>query len=162
MTSKPYEVAYTDELLADGTVYRRYSDGRQEWRSRTPDGEIRWHDDHGRTGTDVALGRKIVKRTHGDGVVIYGRENGFGRTLWSDGVLTLNKSRFGGRMGAAVAGLAGAALIGTLVYPPEALTPEQEADLQANSGAGESSGDGSSGDSYSDWGGDGDDGGDFG
>ncbi|MCF8606494.1 hypothetical protein L5I01_24375 [Gordonia sp. HY442] len=165
MTSKqPYEATYTDELLADGTVYRRYSDGRQEWRSRNPGGEIQWHDDRGRSGTDVALGRKIVKRTHADGVVIYGRENGFGRTVWSDGVLTVNKSRFGGRLGAAITGVAGAALIGALVYPPDALTPDQEADLLANSATpgGGSGGDGSRGDSYSDWGGDGDDGGDFG
>ncbi|MCF8610501.1 hypothetical protein L5G28_10095 [Gordonia sp. HY285] len=160
MTTAPHEITYIDELLADGTVYRRYSDRRQEWRNRTSSGEVHWRDDRGQSGVDVALGRKVVKRTYGNGAVIYGRENGFGRTLWNDGVLTVNKSRLGGRLGAAVAGVAGAGLIGALIYPPDALTPEQEADLQADGGT--SQGNDSSGDSYSDWGGDGDDGGDFG
>lgn len=160
MPSEPREIPYTDELLADGTVYRRYDDGRQEWRTRTADG-VAWRDSDGNTGVDEPLGRRIVKRVHSSGTVVYGRENGFGRTLWGDGVLTVNRSRFGGRFGAAVAGVAGAALIGGLVYPPTFLTGDEEAALRAepvpDGGGG---GDGG----YSPWGDDADmgDGGDFG
>ncbi|GAA4672979.1 hypothetical protein [Gordonia humi] len=164
MRQPPREVTYTDELLADGTVYRRYSDGRQEWRTKAAEGRASWHDDRGRTGVDEPLGPKIVKREFGDGMVIYGRENGFGRTVWSDGIMTVNRSRFGGRFGALVAGVAGTVLVAGLVYPPDSLAIGEEEALRAQGDPSSSGGDGSSGDTYSDWG-DGDggnDGGDFG
>jgi hypothetical protein len=126
----PRQVTYTDELLADGTVHRRYSDGRQEWRSRTREGAVTWRDDRGGTGTDEPLGRWLVKRSYRDGRVMYGREGGYGRTLWGDGVLTVNRSSFGGRIGAILAAVAGGALLGSLVVPPEALTAAQEAELR--------------------------------
>lgn len=146
------EITYTDELLADGTVHRRYSDGRQEWRARRPDGVVTWRDGRGGTGSDEPLGRHLVKRSYLDGSVIYGREGGFGRTLWGDGSLTVNRSSLRGRLGGIVAAVAGTALIGSLVMPPDALTPEQEQELraQAQDPAG---GDGGS-DHYGDWDGD--------
>lgn len=101
------EITYTDELLADRTVHRRYSDGRQEWRSRGPDGVVSWRDDRGSAGTDEPLGRHLIKRTYGDGRVVYGREAGYGRTLWGDGTLTANRSSFGGRLGGILAAAAG-------------------------------------------------------
>lgn len=156
------QLDYTDELLADGTVHRRYGDGRQEWRTRGPGAAVTWRDDSGNAGTDEPLGRRIIKRTHRSGVV-YGRECGYGRTLWGDGVLTVNRSSFGGRLGAVLAGVAGGVLLGALVMPPTALSQEEEDELR-NQAAHDSSG-GSGGDSggYDDWDdgyGDGDD--DFG
>ncbi|MBM7367516.1 hypothetical protein [Gordonia hydrophobica] len=164
MNPTPREVTYTDELLADGTVYRRYADGRQEWRTRTADGRVEWRDEHGRHGVDEPLGPKLVKRTDDEGYFFYGRENGFGRTLWSDGRLTVNRSKIGGRLGMAVAGLAGAAILGPLIVPPDAMSFADEEALRAM-GTGNSGGDGGGGDGgYSPWD-DGDggfDGGDFG
>lgn len=154
-------VTYTDELLTDGTVHRRYSDGRQEWRSRG-NGFVSWRDDRGRTGHDEPLGRRLVKRIYGNGAVVYGRECGFGRTLWGDGVLTVNRSSYGGRMGVILAGVAGGALLGSLIAPPDFLSPEQEEELRRQAASQSSGSDSDSGD-YGDWGDDsGDDGGDFG
>lgn len=166
----PREVTYTDELLADRTVHRRYSDGRQEWRSREPSGLVAWRDDGERTGTDEALGNRIIKRTYGDGRVMYGRDVGYGRTLWRDGVVTINRSSFGGRVGAILAAVAGGALLGAMVAPPDFLSDAEEEELRrqaqehsASSGGG--GGDGG-GDGYHDWDddndGDGDGDGDFG
>ncbi|MGW0035520.1 hypothetical protein [Gordonia sp. NPDC003376] len=156
----PQQLTYSDELLADHSVYRRYSDGRQEWRRRDDQGRVWWRDDRGNSGVDEPLGTRIVKRTYHNGAVIYGRENGFGRTLWSDGILTLNRSRFGGRLGAALAAVAGGALLVGLIHPPQHLTPEQEAQLQTEP---VDPGSGGGSDSYSSWDDTGDDdGGDFG
>lgn len=163
MNPEPREVTYTDELLADGTVYRRYADGRQEWRTRIDDRRIHWRDGYGRSGVDEPLGSTIVKRVYDDGVWIYGRENGFGRTFWSDGVLTVNRSRIGGRMGAVVAGLAGVGILGALIAPPDAMSFADEEALRAAAvGTGADAGDG--GGAYSAWdnGDGGFDGGDFG
>ena len=152
---------YADELLTDGTVCRRYTDGRTEWRSRGQSGVVFWRDDHGMTGTDEALGRDLIKRTYGDGRVIYGREGGYGRTLWSDGALTTNRSQFGGRLGGILTAVAGAAFLGAIALPPDFLTPEQEQELQHD--AGDEFVGADSGSDYGDWGGPGDDGGgDFG
>lgn len=155
------EIGYADELLAGGTVHRRYSDGRQEWRTRTPGGAVPWRDDQGRSGVDEPLGDKLIKRTFSDGSVAYGREAGFGRTLWRDGTLTVNRSSFGGRLGGILAAVTGAVVVGGLVLPPESLTPQEEQALRDEATA-DAGGDGGSGD-YGDWGGPGDDGGgDFG
>ncbi|MEU4842554.1 hypothetical protein [Nocardia testacea] len=145
------QLTYTDELLADDTVHRRYADGRQEWRRRGPGATVTWQDDRGDSGIDEPLGRRIVKRTRRDGSVRYGRESGYGRTLWSDGVLTVNRSSFGGRLGTILAGVAGGALLGALVLPPISLSPEEEEELrnqaaQSGGGGGEADGD------YGDWG----------
>lgn len=154
------DLTYTDELLADETVHRRYSDGRQEWRSRGPGPVVTWRDDSGTTGTDEPLGPRLIKRTYGDGRVVYGREAGYGRTLWGDGTLTANRSSFGGRFGGLLAAAAGAVLVGGLIAPPESLTPEQEAELRLAAEEDPAAA-GGSGD-YGEWGGDADADGDFG
>lgn len=163
------ENSYTDELLADGTLHRRYSDGRSEWRTRGEGGVVTWRNSHGVTGTDEPLGRRIVKRTFHDGRVLYGREAGYGRTLWGDGVLTVNRSSFGGRVGAVLAGVAAGALVAGLVMPPMSMTEAEEEKLrqQAQStGGGDAGSTGEGDDTYDDDWSDGegglDDGGDFG
>ncbi|GGL30821.1 hypothetical protein [Nocardia jinanensis] len=148
--SRYQQLAYTDELLADDTVHRRYADGRLEWRRRGPGATVTWRDNRGNSGVDEPLGREIVKRTDRDGSVRYGRESGYGRTLWSDGVLTVNRSSFGGRVGGILAAVAGGAVLGALVMPPLSMTFEKEEELreqsaQSNSGGVEAGGD------YDDW-----------
>ncbi|WP_306356088.1 MULTISPECIES: hypothetical protein [unclassified Nocardia] len=157
------QTTYTDELLADATVHRRYSDGREEWRTRGPHGLVHWRDDRGDSGTDEPLGRSIVKRTHRDGRVRYGREGGYGRTRWSDGELTVNRSSFGGRVGALLAAVTGGALLGAVAVPPQTLTAPQEEELrrQAEQSGSADFGGGDAGD-YGYWGGDADDDDDFG
>jgi hypothetical protein len=155
---------YTDELLADGTAHRRYADGRQEWRTRGPGHVVSWRDDRGLSGTDEPLGRALVKRTYRNGSFVYGREAGYGRTLWSDGVLTVNRSSFGGRLGGILAAVAGGALLSGLIMPPSALTAAEEEDLRRQAAAQSSGSSDSSGGDYGGWDDDaGDDGGgDFG
>lgn len=156
------QITYTDELLADGSVHRRYADGRQEWRTRDQRGVVSWRDDGGYSGTDEPLGTKLVKRTFGNGSVLYGREAGFGRTLWGDGRLTVNRSSFSGRLGGILAAVAGGALLGGLVMPPSFLSPAEEEELRRQAAA-QSSGSSDSGGDYGGWDDDaGDDGGDFG
>ncbi|MGW7353378.1 hypothetical protein [Streptomyces sp. NPDC054784] len=169
------EITYRDELLADRTtVHRRYADGRQEWRVRAEGHRVAWRDDRGGTGTDELLGRRIVKRAYADGrPALYGRESGFGRTLWSDGVLTVNRTAFGGRVGPLLVGAATAAgLVGALAAPPLSMSPEEEEELRREAeaaavpspgGGGDAGGDEGGDGGYGDWDGDGgDDGGDFG
>ncbi|MFD3521705.1 hypothetical protein [Streptomyces sp. NPDC058653] len=150
------EITYSDELLADRTVHRRYSDGRQEW--RTADGGsrriVRWRDERGGSGTDELLGRRIVKRVYADGrPAIYGREAGYGRTLWSDGVLTVNRTSFSGRMGTVLGAVTAGAVLGTLVMPPASLTTEEEEEMRRQAEASASSGGdgGGSADGYGDF-----------
>ncbi|WP_327179786.1 hypothetical protein OG599_33840 [Streptomyces sp. NBC_01335] len=174
---RPTEIGYSDELLADGSVHRSYQDGRQEWRRRDPAvaGLVRWHDDEGASGTDELLGDRIVKRVS-NGQVTYGRDLGYGRTVWGRGdTLTVNRTSFGGRMGLLLAGIGVTSLAVTEAQlPPLSLSPEEEEELrrqaQASGGDGGAGGDGAgSGDSGGpvdsgdddwdgDWG-DGDDGG---
>ena len=156
---RPREVGYTDELLADGSVHRTYEDGRQEWRRRGSGAVVHWHDDRGGAGTDELLGKKIVKRTLADGTVTYGRDIGYGRTLWGRGeTLMVNRTSFGGRMGAVLVGLGVAGLAVTASQlPPLDLTPEEEEELRRqaqNSSDGGSGGDGGGGDDWDggDWG----------
>ncbi|ONK11263.1 hypothetical protein [Streptomyces sp. MP131-18] len=158
--SQPHtqETTYTDELLADRSVHRRYSDGRQEWRSRGSRGEVRWRDDRGDAGTDEPLGRDLVKRTFDNGRVLYGREGGYGRTLWSNGVLTVNRTSLGGRMGTVLAAVAGGALVGAVLAPPAFLSPDEEEELrreaeaQVGGAGGGEGGEGGEDAGYGDWG----------
>ncbi|WP_241672201.1 hypothetical protein [Streptomyces sp. IB2014 016-6] len=153
------EITYTDELLADRTVHRRYSDGGQEWRSAVGGGGrrvVQWRDERGGSGTDELLGGRIVKRVYTNGRrPIYGREAGYGRTLWSDGVLTVNRTSFGGRLGTVLGAVTAGAVIGGLTLPPAFLSPEEEEELrrQAEAGSSGGGGDGGGGDAgYGDWG----------
>ncbi|MGW3286676.1 hypothetical protein ACWDR3_18760 [Streptomyces sp. NPDC001002] len=144
---RPREIGYTDELLADGSVHRTYEDGRQEWRWRGQAGQVFWRDDRENTGTDELLGDKIVKRTLADGTVTYGRDIGYGRTLWGRGeTLMINRTSFGGRMGALLVGLGVAGLaITASQLPPLALTPEEEEELRQQAQSASSGGDGGGG-----------------
>ncbi|MET4922272.1 hypothetical protein P3L51_07895 [Streptomyces sp. PSRA5] len=160
------EITYTDELLADRTVHRRYSDGGQEWRGAEAGGRggrvVRWRDERGGSGTDELLGRRIVKRVYADGRrPLYGREAGYGRTLWSDGVLTVNRTSFGGRLGTVLGAVTAGAFVGAaLTMPPAFLSPDEEEELRRQAEASASGGDGGSGGGgdggddggYGDWG----------
>ncbi|RKE17636.1 hypothetical protein [Streptomyces sp. TLI_171] len=155
--TQPPEITYSDELLADGTAHRRYSDGRSEWRSRGADGRIHWRDDRGDSGTDERLGRDLVKRTHADGRVGYGRDLGYGRTVWGQGRYVLvNRSSFPGRVGVVLGALGLGAGIAAASYAPELLSDDEEEELRRE--AAERARSSSGGDS----GGGGDGGGDFG
>lgn len=166
---RPRESGYSDELLADGSVHRRYEDGREEWRRRDPSrpAVVRWYDNDSASGTDELLGDRIVKRVS-NGTVSYGRDIGYGRTVWGRGeTLTVNRTSFGGRMGLLLAGVGVAALVVTEAQlPPLSLSPDEEEELRRQaqdraSGDGGSGGDGGgssdgggSGDSGDDWDGD--------
>jgi hypothetical protein len=145
-------VRYRDELLADRSVQRNYDDGRREWRYRSGT-VVQWRDDRGRDGVDEALGSRIVKRLIRPDRVLYGRECGYGRTAWSDGVLTVNQTSTGGRVGAIIAGVGAAGLLPAIVDPPFGLTLEEEQELrrqaQASSDGGGGGGESDSGDD--DW-----------
>jgi hypothetical protein len=122
-------IEYTDELLADKTICRRYNNGRIEWRTKISDTKIDWRDNQTNFGVDELLGDGIIKRIYGNQTV-YAREQGYGRTLWSNNLLTVNKTSFGGKVGAILAGVGGAFLLGSLVAPPLMLGAEQEAELR--------------------------------
>ncbi len=124
---EPRVVTYRDELLADGSVRRFFDNGQSEWRRRLPDGRVEWNDSQGYAGIDELLGDGIIKRTFANGRVIYAREQGFGRTLWYGGkVLTVNQTSFGGRVGAILTAMGAGFLLGSLVPPPEFLSPAEE------------------------------------
>ncbi|WP_405615674.1 hypothetical protein [Streptomyces sp. NBC_01508] len=151
------EITYTDELLADRTVHRRYSDGGQEWRGAVGGGGrrvVQWRDERGGSGTDELLGRRIVKRVYADGRrALYGKEAGYGRTLWSDGVLTVNRTSFGGRLGTVLGAVTAGAVVGAaLTMPPAFLSPEEEEELRRQAEASGSGGGGGGDDGYGHWG----------
>jgi hypothetical protein len=145
---RPREIGYRDELLADGSVHRSYEDGRQEWRRRGNGNIVLWHDNRDALGTDELLGQRIIKRTYGTGTVIYGRDIGYGRTLWGQGeTVMVNRTSFGGRMGAVLTGLGVAGLAVTAAQlPPLSLAPEAEEALRRQQAQGSSSGGGDGGD----------------
>jgi hypothetical protein len=150
------DVSYTDELLSDGSVHRRFSDGREEWRWRGPGTLVQWRDSAGRSGTDEALGGRIVKRLYADGRAVYGREQGYGRTAWSDRTLTVNRTSFGGRMGTILVTAGAGFALGAIVAPPLAMSALEEEELrrqQAQSSSSDSGGGGDGGDDG--WGDDG-------
>jgi hypothetical protein len=156
------EIDYTDTLLADGSAHRRFADGREEWRSRHHH-VVRWRDNQGYSGTDEPLGPKIVKRTLNTGQVLYGRELGYGRTVWGNGTLTRNRTSFRGRMGALLAAVGAGALLGAVVAPPVALSLAEEEELRRQAQQAQSNSDGDDGANWGDDGsGDTDDGSDFG
>jgi hypothetical protein len=157
-------IEYTDELLADKTICRRYNNGRIEWRKRIDETKVDWRDSQSNFGVDELLGNGIIKRTYGNQTV-YAREQGYGRTLWSNNLMTVNKTSFGGKIGAILAGVGGAFLLGSLVAPPLMLGAEQEEELRrqqalqqqqqqqsSSSGDGGSWDDGDSSDSDGDFG----------
>ncbi|WP_329035417.1 hypothetical protein OHT61_05120 [Streptomyces sp. NBC_00178] len=156
---RPHEIGYFDELLADGSVHRRYEDGRQEWRRREGSSRrlVHWHDSANASGTDELLGKHIVKRTLADGTVTYGKDIGYGRTLWGRGeTLMVNRTSFGGRAGALLTGLGVATLAITAAHlPPLSMTPEEEEALrqqsQSSSSGGDSGGDPGTGDWDAGW-----------
>lgn len=132
MKLNPRVITHKDELLADGSVRRSFSDGSYEWRRRLPDGRVEWQDSWGYSGIDELLGDGIIKRQLSNGQVLYGREQGYGRTLWRGGkVLTINQTSFGGRVGQILSAMGAGFVLGQLIPPPEMLTPEQEAELRA-------------------------------
>ncbi len=156
MQQRPNIITYQDELLADGSVRRIFSDGRQEWRRRLPDGRVEWRDNQGYAGIDELLGDGVIKRTFNQGQVVYAREQGYGRTLWQGGrVLTVNQTSFGGRVGTILMGMGAGFLLGSLVLPPEFLSPEEEAMLRQKAmqqqQAADGSGSSGSGDGGSSW-----------
>lgn len=159
--NRPRETPYRDELLADRTVHRRYEDGREEWRRRESSTVVRWHDNRGMSGTDELLGQRIIKRTYADGTVTYGRDIGYGRTVWGQGeTVMVNRTSFGGRMGVLLGGLGLATLAVTATqFPPAALSPEEEEELRQQA---QSSSGGDGGPVGGEWGDDGDTGGDGG
>ncbi|MGW4897563.1 hypothetical protein ACWEQL_35730 [Kitasatospora sp. NPDC004240] len=151
MTQPPH-IGYTDELLADGTVHRRYEDGRNEWRRRGADGIVHWHDNRERSGTDERLGTDLIKRRYADGTAEYARDIGYGRTVWARGELvTVNRTAFRGRLGTVLGalGVAAATAIAVSQFPPLELDEAEEEQLreqaraaQANSGGGDGGGGG--------------------
>lgn len=148
---RPREIGYTDELLADGSVHRSYADGRTEWRRRGRDHLVHWRDDSGTEGTDELLGQRIIKRTLADGTVSYGRDIGYGRTLWGRGeTVMVNRTSYRGRLGAILAGLGVAGLAITMAQlPPPRLTQDEEAELRRQQAAGQDSS--AAGDMRTDW-----------
>lgn len=131
---EPYEVVrYRDELLPDKSVRRTYSNGVTEWRRRLPNGTVAWQDSRGQHGTDELLGKGFVKRI-ANGRVLYGKEQGYGRTAWIiDGRPTVmfNETSFGGRLGEMLAIIGFAGVMGAIVWPPLTMSPEEEEELRA-------------------------------
>lgn len=147
------EVQYTDELLSDRSVHRRFADGREEWRRRSGDRYVQWQDNSGRSGVDEVLGDRIIKRTYTTGQVVYGRDQGYGRTAWGDGTMTVNRTSFGGRTGAILAAVGAGALLGAIVAPPLMMSEFEEEELRRQSQQQQQSngdGDGDGGDGGSD------------
>lgn len=125
------EVTFTDEVMSGGGVFRRYSDGVEEWRWRDPAGVIWWRDNRGRHGADEPLRGALIKRTHLDGRVAYGRDAGFGFTVWSDGRRTLNVTNSPAGLVALLVQVGGRALHSVVPAPPAVLTPTEEARLRS-------------------------------
>lgn len=129
MATNYQTIEYTDELLADKTICRRYQNGRIEWRKRLDETKIEWRDNQSHQGLDELLSDGIIKRTYSNQTV-YGREQGYGRTLWSNNLLTVNKTNFGGKVSTILASVGGAFLLGSLIAPPMALSMEQEEEMR--------------------------------
>ena len=141
------EIPYTDELLSDRSVHRRFADGREEWRRRAGDHYVQWQDNMGRSGIDEVLGDRIIKRRYTTGQVVYGRDQGYGRTALADGTMTVNRTSFGGRTGAILAAVGAGALLGAIVAPPLMMSEFEEEELrrQAQQQQQQSSSDGGDG-----------------
>jgi hypothetical protein len=124
------EVTFTDEVMSGGGVCRRYSDGVEEWRWRDPDGTVWWRDNRQRYGTDEPVGPVLIKRTHVDGHVLYGRDGGFGLTVWSDGRRTLNATDLSPVLLALLVAVGFRALGHIVPAPPPSLSPSDEQRLR--------------------------------
>jgi hypothetical protein len=124
------EVTFVDEVLSGGGVFRRYSDGVEEWRWRDPDGLVWWRDNRHRHGTDEPLRGALVKRSFLDGHVLYGRDIGFGWTAWSDTRRTLNLTGSPAGLAALLARVGSHALLSVRRPPPRSLTPTEEERLR--------------------------------
>jgi hypothetical protein len=148
-------ITYRDDVLADQSVQRSYSDGTREWRRRLPDGTVEWQDTRGQRGVDELLGDGVVKRRMHDGTVRYGKEQGYGRTAWQHGterVVTVNETSFGGRTGAILTAVGAAGLLGMIAWPPSELNAEEEAALrEAQRQQSTSGGGGDTGSSSGSW-----------
>jgi hypothetical protein len=125
--SRHGETTYADEVMAGGGVCRRYSDGREEWRWRDPEGTVWWRDNRQEHGTDEPLRGGVVKRTHLDGRVLYGRDVGFGWTIWTDGRRTLNRTDAPAGLVALLLRVGAPALLGVVPPPPPWLSPPEQA-----------------------------------
>ncbi|MEM7030132.1 MAG: hypothetical protein AAF629_11245 [Chloroflexota bacterium] len=130
MANRHQTITYSDTLLSDNSVHRVYNDGREEWREKTNDGQIRWRDNQGQSGFDTLLGDGVLKRSYTDGRILYGREQGYGRTVWGNGITTINQTSFGGKVGTILTGLGAGVLLGQVVPPPQSLTLEEEEALR--------------------------------
>jgi hypothetical protein len=130
--SRTGEVTFTDEVMSGGGVCRRYSDGVEEWRWRDPDGTVWWRDNQQRHGTDEPLTGTLVKRTFLDGRVLFGRDLGFGFTIWSDGRRTLNVTNSPAGLAALLVRVGSQALLGVASAPPSSLSPTEEARLRSS------------------------------
>ncbi|GAA0953433.1 hypothetical protein [Virgisporangium aurantiacum] len=128
--SRNAEVTFVDELLSGGGVFRRYSDGVKEWRWRDPDGVVWWRDNRQHHGTDEALRERLVKRSHLDGRVVYGRDIGFGWTAWNDGRRTLNVTGSPSGLAAMLVRVGSYALLSARRPPPLWLSPTEEERLR--------------------------------
>jgi hypothetical protein len=111
-------IPFSDDLLADGTVRRIYSDGRQEWRRHGFGGVVTWLDSAGRVGIDEPRANRVVLRLIAPNTMLYGRDAGFGRTAWSDGVLTVNETSLKGLLIRVLAVIGAARLLPMILDPP--------------------------------------------
>lgn len=124
--SRPGETSFADEVMAGGGVFRRYSDGLEEWRWRDTEGTVWWRDNRQEHGTDEPLRGGVVKRTYLDGRVEYGRDVGFGWTVWTDGRRTLNRTDAPAGLAALLLRVGSQALLGIVPGPPRELSPVEQ------------------------------------
>lgn len=138
-------IEFWDVRMTDGGAHRRYSDGREEWRWPRGPVLVDWRANDGTSGTDEQLARRYLKRTvrrDGGDEVRWGRDIGYGRTVWSDWTMTQNRTSFEGRLGALLA-VAAVVTLAPTVPPPGPFPPEVEEELrreQARRTAGDGSG----------------------
>ena len=127
MNSSRRIITYKDELLTANSIRRVYEDGRMEWRHRLSDERVEWQDSLGNSGIDEMLADGIIKRTFVNGQVIYGREQGYGYTAWSNGnPITANVTRFGGHIGSILASIGASMILRRIVPPPLTLSIAEE------------------------------------
>lgn len=110
----------------DKSVRRAYSDGVEEWRRKLADGRVEWQNNRRESGIDELLGDGVVKRTKANGTILYGREQGYGRTAWSDGQLTVNGASTSGRMGELLTVLGLGLMVSQIIDPPLMMSWEEE------------------------------------
>ena len=75
----------------------------------------------------------MIKRTLSNGEVVYGKDQGYGRTAWNmngQRIITHNQSSFGGWIGGILAGVGAGMLLGSVIWPPDAVSAEEEEELR--------------------------------